>query len=117
MTKRKPKMTPPRRPRGEAPSVTIGNLELQVRNLTARCEELVKHRDTCMEQAKVNINRSLTSESQFSRQSLEMKELRMHLSVQERENARLEGYQERVREEDRHRYGDIEKPIGFAPGA
>jgi hypothetical protein len=41
----KTKIRSPRRPRDESAAVTIGNLELQVRNLTARCAELVEFRD------------------------------------------------------------------------
>lgn len=37
--------SPPRKARGEPASVTIGNLELQVRNLTTRCKDLVDARD------------------------------------------------------------------------
>ncbi len=41
----KAKTLPPRKPRGEAPSVTIGNLEWQVQTLTKRAEDLVTTRD------------------------------------------------------------------------
>lgn len=39
------KIKPPHKPRGEPAKVTIGNLELQVKNLMSRCAELVKSRD------------------------------------------------------------------------
>lgn len=43
-----PKIKPPRKPRGEPAKVTIGNLELQVRNLTSRVEYLSTLNDqTC----------------------------------------------------------------------
>lgn len=37
-----PKIKPPRKPRGEPAKVTIGNLELQVRNLTSRIEYITQ---------------------------------------------------------------------------
>lgn len=39
------KALPPRKPRGEPAKITIGNLELQVRNLTSRVEHLSKLND------------------------------------------------------------------------
>lgn len=41
----KAKMVPPRKPKGEAPSVTIANLERQVLNLTSRVEDVLRQRD------------------------------------------------------------------------
>lgn len=41
----------PRKPKGESAKVTIANLELQVRNLTARIAEVVQGRDAAYKDA------------------------------------------------------------------
>lgn len=90
---RKPQVRPPRAPRGEDPHVTIGNLQNHVALLTKRCEDLVKHRDEVL----AKNDRLATGLENLDQQ---------HQSALENLN-KLRGYQERVREEDRNRYGDL----------
>lgn len=50
-TKRASRVRPPNRPKRESPAVTIGNLELQVRNLTNRVAQVVQERDAARRDA------------------------------------------------------------------
>lgn len=53
MSKR-PAARPPRKPRGESAKVTISVQERLIHNLTARCEDLVRERDTALNEATEN---------------------------------------------------------------
>lgn len=95
-------MTPPRKPRGEAPSVTIGNLELQVRNLTARCESLLRERDIASNEAaraRQDRNEAL---GQGQHSFIELRNARAELEACQAKLAsterRFEGYRMHVRD-------------------
>lgn len=103
----KPKVRPPRTPRREPPKVTIANLNLQVKLLTQRCVDLVTSRDQ-------EIRHSIGYREQRDEAILRVKVLETRIDdIQSslghlgKEHYHLRGYQERVREEDKHRYGDL----------
>lgn len=103
----KSNIRPPKTPKGEAPSITIANLNLQIKHLTQRCVDLVtsrdqetRHaieyrgqRDAAQQQATHGADQNYALQSQVDGLSIDL--------------AHLRGYQERVREEDKHRYGDL----------
>lgn len=95
MPKKKPtpRVRPPRAPKGESPFVTIANLENHVSLLTRRVEELVLDREELRSQN--NQFRTVIDTLSFDRDSARAN------------STHFAGYIERVREEDRHRYGDL----------
>jgi hypothetical protein len=94
MAKRgRPRIHPPKTPKGEDPKVTIGNLERQVRLLTDRCAELNEKRDEAM--AEADISEGLAKLANERADNLEKVVLRM------------EGYRDFAREI----IGSIELPL------
>jgi hypothetical protein len=85
MAKRgRPRIHPPKTPKGEDPKVTIGNLERQVRLLTDRCQELVKKLDGAEDDNKMWLDRLAENHSQIE----EMEKVIL----------RMEGYRDFARE-------------------
>lgn len=93
------------KPVREQSKVTIANLEREVRILTERCGDLVKSRDS---------ESSRRLDTMIERDKLGNKTLLLEgrIRVLETENAEIQwarGYIERVKEEDKNRYGEIEE--------
>lgn len=106
MSKR-PTTRPPPAPKGEDPHVTIANLENHVSLLTQRCEDLVKARDREAELAMRYMVERDGSLTKLAREQGINMDLRLTIESMQRDISSLLGYKERVREEDRHRYGDL----------
>lgn len=103
----KPKVRPACVPPRESPKVTIANLNLQVKLLTQRCDDLVTSRDQETNHA-LEYRRQCDDAQQIALSAgSEIKTLRCELDDMRADVNCLLGYQERVREEDKHRYGDL----------
>lgn len=103
----KSKIRPARTPKAEPPKVTIANLNLQIKLLTQRCVDLVASRD---QETRHGIEyRRQRDEAEVAASYTKKQAIRLDdaLKLTELELARLCGYQKRVREEDKHRYGDL----------
>lgn len=106
-TKPTPRVRPPRAPKGEDPFVTIANLENHVSLLTQRCEDLVNARDRETECAVRYLAQHDLLAKEFRDMQSANTALRQAVHSAEVDISTLRGYQIRVREEDRHRYGDL----------
>lgn len=103
----KPKIRPPRAPKNESPKVTIANQAREIKNLTQRCVDLVTSRDQETRHA-LEYRRQCDDAQQIALSAgSEIETLRCELDGMKADVNRLIGYQERVREEDKHRYGDL----------
>lgn len=103
----KPKIRPPRAPKSEPPKVTIANQAIQIKLLTQRCVDLVTSRDQEIRYAIEYRTQRDEAQSQKSALEIAIDAVKMELGAHALDLACLRGYQERVREEDKHRYGDL----------
>lgn len=103
----KPKIRPPRMPKSEPHKVTIANLNLQVKLLTQRCVDLVTARDQQSNHVTEYRSKAAIAAVRTSEDQKQILGLREALKGCEKRLCHLVGYQERVREEDKHRYGDL----------
>lgn len=104
---KKSTIRPPRKPRGENPKTTIANQEKQIKLLIDRCEELRKDREAERDAAsrymeEGDMVRVEASQNQDAINGLLLDKRRLELDL-----SRANGYIARVREEDKHRYGDL----------
>lgn len=96
----KPKIRPPRTPNSESAKVTIANQAKNIRLLISRCETLEN-------QMRASNDRADKAAQERGQAFLRCDEIQEQLGRTAIELNRLRGYQERVREEDKHRYGDL----------
>lgn len=100
-----PKIKPPRKPKGENLKVTIGNQDNQIRLLISRCEDWErKFHEADMKAGFRNAD--------LSRRDSTIKDLETSLGMANAEVQYSRGYIARVKETDRHMYGEF--PIGSA---
>jgi len=110
-TRKPARVSPPRKPRGEPAGITIGNLRRDVHNLTQRCAELVRQRDSYMEEC----TKLKSDHHNYGMQHILTAQ---RLSDVERSYGRLQGWQDCAREVmgvDRAEIR-IDRPM-IAPGA
>lgn len=91
-----PKIRPPRK---EPAAVTIGNLELHARNMTARIVDLVKARDENYDSAKQWREQAYKAQAERD----ELRQANDHLRQACDYNS---GYIARVKETDNHMFGE-----------
>lgn len=103
----KPKIRPARVPPRESPKVTIAYLNLQVKMLTQRCVDLVTSRDQETNRAIKYRQEEVEAQRRAEHSANQNHNLRVEMDGMLADLFRLRGYQERVREEDKHRYGDL----------
>lgn len=103
----KPRVRPPRTPRGESLKTTILNQDKQIKLLTERVVELATARDQETRRASELNNERDQFRRRLSGAEQMIESLNTALRSMNADMGRLLGYQERVREEDKHRYGDL----------
>lgn len=103
----KSNIRPPRTPPRESPKVTIANQAKNIRLLISRCETLENQmRASNRRVDEVAEERDAAREQLYSMMGT-CSHWQTKLEQLTTDLAHLRGYQERVREEDKHRYGDL----------
>lgn len=104
---RKARIHPPRKPRGEPLKITNANQAKQIKLLLDRCEELRKDKDAERNAAIRYMEERDAARLQASQNQDAINNLLLDQRRLEHDLSHSNGYIDRVREADRHRYGNL----------